>query len=129
MAAQGQQHPIKIYVVVWIALFFLSAGSYMMDFFPDGALRLTGILLLMVVKAGAIVAVFMHMKWERTALQWAILIPPVVLLVFVLLMATESFYSWVTRVEYFGRDPAPQALPPPTMIHEPGHQLPISDSS
>ena len=37
----------------------------------------------MLLKAGLIVAVFMHMAWERLALIYAILVPPAAVLVFV----------------------------------------------
>ena len=40
------------------------------------ALRWSLILLFMMLKAGLIVAVFMHMAWERLALAYAILLPP-----------------------------------------------------
>jgi cytochrome c oxidase subunit IV len=56
----------------------------------------------MVLKAGLIVAVFMHMMWERLALIYAILIPPVLLLVFVALMTMESDYTFLTRELFFG---------------------------
>ena len=46
-------------------------------------LRWSLILLFMIVKAGLIVGVFMHMAWERLALVYAILVPPVAVLVFV----------------------------------------------
>ena len=83
-ARQGQQHPIKLYLVVWGWLFVLSTCSYLVDYFGlQGYLRWSLILLFMVVKAGLIVAVFMHMAWERLALIYAILVPPVVVLVFV----------------------------------------------
>ena len=41
-------------------------------------LRWTLILLFMFLKAGFIVAIFMHMNWERLALKLAILVPPLV---------------------------------------------------
>ena len=67
--AKGQQHPIKLYLVVWGWLFVLSTGSYLVDYFGlHGYLRWSLILLFMVLKAGLIVAVFMHMAWERLAL-------------------------------------------------------------
>ena len=67
--AKGQQHPIKLYLVVWGWLFVLSACSYLVDYFGfHGYLRWSLILLFMVLKAGLIVAVFMHMAWERLAL-------------------------------------------------------------
>src|SRR4051794_41663876 len=75
--ADGQQHPIKLYLVVWGWLFVLSTCSYLIDYFGlQGYLRWSLILLFMVLKAGLIVAVFMHMAWERLALAYAILLPP-----------------------------------------------------
>ena len=68
--AEGQQHPIKLYLVVWGWLFVLSACSYLVDYFHvQGYLRWFLILLFMMLKAGLIVAVFMHMAWERLALS------------------------------------------------------------
>ena len=75
--AEGQQHPIKLYLVVWGWLFVLSTFSYLVDYFHlHGLLRWSLILLFMIMKAGLIVAVFMHMAWERLALMYAILTPP-----------------------------------------------------
>ena len=99
---EGQTHPIKTYLVVWLWLFVLSAGSYMVDYLQfQGYLRWTLILLFMILKAGLIVAVFMHMKWERLALSYAILLPPVLVLLFVAIMVFESDYTLLTRVLYF----------------------------
>ncbi|MDR6289824.1 MULTISPECIES: cytochrome C oxidase subunit IV family protein [Inquilinus] len=101
--AQGQQHPIRLYLVVWGWLFVLSACSYMVDYVGlQGYLRWGLILLFMMLKAGLIVAVFMHMAWERLALIYAILVPPVVLLVFVALMVLESDYTLLTRMLFLG---------------------------
>ena len=100
--AEGQQHPIKLYLVVWAWLFILSACSYLVDYFGvHGYLRWSLILLFMILKAGLIVAVFMHMAWERLALSYAILLPPLVLLVFVSIMVLESDYTLLTRVIFF----------------------------
>src|SRR5215831_15559627 len=99
---EGQQHPIKIYLWVWAWLFVLSTCSYLVDYFGlQGMLRWSLILLFMVVKAGLIVGVFMHMAWERLALVYAILVPPGVVLLFVAIMAFESDYTHVTRVTFF----------------------------
>ena len=101
--AEGQQHPIKLYLVVWAWLFVLSACSYLVDYFHvHGYLRWTLILLFMGLKAGLIVAVFMHMAWERLALVYAILFPPLLVLVFVVIMAFESDYTLLTREFFFG---------------------------
>ncbi len=100
--AEGQQHPITIYLVVWVALFIVSTFSYLVDYFNlHGALRWSLLLIFMVVKAGLIVAVFMHMKWERLALKFAILVPPLCLLILIGLMAIEGDYTFVTRLASF----------------------------
>jgi cytochrome c oxidase subunit IV len=99
---EGQQHPIKLYLVVWGWLFVLSTCSYLVDYFGlHGHLRWSLILLFMVLKAGLIVAVFMHMAWERLALAYAILLPPVLVLVFVAIMVFESDYTHLLRVLFF----------------------------
>jgi len=104
--ADGQQHPIKLYLAVWVLLFVLSAFSYMVDYFHlQGMLRWTLILLFMILKAGLIVAVFMHMRWERLALIYAILLPPGALLVLVWLMASEGGFTFITRNLFFGAAP------------------------
>ena len=80
-SAEGQQHPLGIYYKIWGLLFVLSAFSYAVDYFEvQGALRWTLVLLFMALKAGFIVAIFMHVVWERMALVLTILGPPVVLL-------------------------------------------------
>ena len=104
MADQGQQHPIAIYFWVWGLLFVLSAASYMVDYMAfQGYLRWTLIIVFMMLKAGLIVAVFMHMMWERMALIYAILVPPLVILVLIGLMVWEADYTWLTRMEFFAQ--------------------------
>lgn len=96
--AEGQQHPIRTYLVIWILLFVLSTFSYMVDYFQlQGALRWTLIIVFMLLKAGFIVAIFMHMAWERLALKLAILIPPLCLLILIGLMAVEGAHTFLTR--------------------------------
>jgi cytochrome c oxidase subunit IV len=100
----GQQHPIGIYLKVWGYLFVLSTMSYLVDYFHvAGLLRWVLILTFMVLKAGLIVAIFMHMAWERLALIYAILVPPLCLGTLVLLMAIESDYTFWTRIIFFGK--------------------------
>jgi caa(3)-type oxidase subunit IV len=101
--AEGQQHPIGIYFMVWGWLFVLSTFSYLVDYFHlEGGLRWSLILLFMILKAGLIVAFFMHMRWERLALAYAILVPPVLVMVFVFLMTHEADYTFLTRGVFFG---------------------------
>lgn len=95
---QGQQHPIRLYLLVWILLFVLSGFSYMVDYFQlQGGLRWTLIITFMLLKAGIIIGVFMHMAWERLALKLAILVPPLCLLILIGLMAIEGEHTFLTR--------------------------------
>jgi cytochrome c oxidase subunit IV len=99
---QGQQHPIKLYLVVWVWLFVLSACSYFVDYFQlQGLLRYSLILLFMMLKAGLIMAVFMHMAWERLSLVYAILVPISAVLVFVAIMVLESDHTLLSRLSFF----------------------------
>ncbi|MPW23085.1 Small integral membrane protein [Paraburkholderia piptadeniae] len=102
-AAHGQQHPIGIYLKIWALLFVLSTMSYMVDYFHlQGLLRWTLIVVLMIAKAGLIVSIFMHMMWERLALVYAILMPPLCLLmVLMVLMAAEAHHTFGTRELFF----------------------------
>jgi cytochrome c oxidase subunit 4 len=87
--AEGQQHPIRIYLVIWGLLFVFSVFSYLVDYFDlQGPLRWTLIITFMLIKAGFIVAVFMHMAWER-------------LVILIGLMAIEGDYTFVTRLAAF----------------------------
>lgn len=109
----GQQHPLGIYYKVWILLFVVSFFSYMVDYLEfQGALRWTLVLLFMVIKAGFIIAIFMHVVWERMALALTILGPPVVLLLLIGFMAVEGSYTEEARFNYMGHDRDAVALTP-----------------
>jgi len=102
--AEGQQHPIRVYLWIWALLFVFSTFSYLVDYFHlHGLLRWSLIIIFMLLKAGFIVAIFMHMAWERLALKFAILLPPLVLLILIGLMAIEGDYTFVTRLTAFLR--------------------------
>lgn len=107
---EQQHHSVAIYLWIWLLLFVVSALSYATDFLPDGYLRWGLILLFMFLKAGFIVAIFMHMAWERLALTWAILGPPLVLIVLIGLMAVEGDYTLLTRTEAFTPPEPPPGL-------------------
>lgn len=111
-AEEGQQHPLKIYWIMWVSLFVLSGFSYATDFMDPGILRHSLILTLMFAKAGGIVWIFMHMGWERLALKLAILVPPVFIGVLIWLMAIEGEHTFLTRIEFFGES---------TFVPEPLH--------
>ena len=101
--AEGQQHPISMYLKIWGLLFVLSLGSYLVDYMQaEGYLRWTLILVFMALKAGLIIAVFMHMMWERLALLYAICLPPILVMVVIFLMTHEAGYTFFTRGVFFG---------------------------
>ena len=101
-SGHSQEHPISLYLWIWGVLFVLSTLSYMVDYLNfQGYLRWFLIILFMWLKAGLIVAVFMHMRWERPALITAILVPPLCLGVLVLLMAIEGDYTSFSRELFF----------------------------
>lgn len=105
VSAEGQQHPLGIYLKIWVLLFVLSLFSYMVDYLHvQGALRWTLVLLFMALKAGFIMAIFMHVKWERMALALTILGPPSVLLLLIFLMSVEGKYTEGARIQYLGQE-------------------------
>lgn len=100
--ATGQQHPIGIYLKIWFLLFVLSTCSYLVDFFHlQGHLRWSLILIFMFLKAGFIVAIFMHVAWERLALKYVLFLPLSAIAVLVALMAIEGDYTFFTRGFFF----------------------------
>ncbi|GAB3291640.1 cytochrome C oxidase subunit IV family protein [Parahaliea aestuarii] len=101
-AASGQQHPIGIYLKIWALLFVLSFFSYLVDYFHlQGFWRWSLILLFMFLKAGFIVAIFMHLSWERLSLKYVLLLPLVAIVVLIALMAIEGDYTFLTRQTFF----------------------------
>lgn len=108
----GQQHPLGLYLKIWILLFILSTLSYMVDYIGfQGYLRWSLIIIFMLLKAGFIISIFMHVMWERMALVMTILGPPILLLFLIAAMALEGNYTFGARVNYFGADPNAQPLP------------------
>jgi cytochrome c oxidase subunit 4 len=109
---QGQQHPLGIYFKIWGLLFVLSIGSYLVDYFHfHGMLRWSLIIVFMLLKAGLIVSVFMHMLWERLALMYVIVTPPLLLLVLMGIGALEANYTFLTRGTFFGATPPMPQVP------------------
>jgi caa(3)-type oxidase subunit IV len=101
-ATAGQQHPIGIYLKIWALLFVLSTFSYLVDFFHvEGYLRWSLILIFMFLKAGFIVAIFMHVAWERLALKYVLFLPLSAIAILIALMAIEGDYTFLTREIYF----------------------------
>ena len=95
-------HKIGIYLWIWGLLFIFSFFSYMVDYLNfEGSLRWTLIVLFMLSKAALIVAVFMHLYWERYAIVNVLLWPMTLMMLFVWIMAAESEYTMLTRIFYF----------------------------
>ena len=66
-----------------------------------GLLRWSLIIFFMLLKAGLIMAIFMHLYWERWAIVNVLLWPMTAIMVFVAIMAAESEYTFFTRALYF----------------------------
>lgn len=97
-----QQHPLGTYFWVWGALFVLSVFSYLVDLSPlEGFAKWSLITLFMLLKAGLIVSIFMHMIWERSSIAIPVLLPTGVLLFLMLLMVLEGDYINAGRLTFF----------------------------
>lgn len=100
--ATGTQHPLGIYLKVWLLLFVLSTLSYMVDWFQfQGYVRWTLILVFMFLKAGFIIAIFMHLSWERLNLKYVLGLPTIAIGVLIILMSIEGDYVNLTRHLFF----------------------------
>ena len=99
---QTTTHKIGIYLWIWGLLFVLSFFSYMVDWYNfQGLLIWSLILFFMFAKAGFIMAIFMHLYWERWAIVNVLLWPMTAIAVFVGIMISESQYTFFTRMFYF----------------------------
>jgi cytochrome c oxidase subunit 4 len=115
---EHQEHPLGVYFRIWILLFVLSSMSYAVDYFQfQGYLRWSLIIVFMLLKAGFIVSIFMHMWWERMALAAAILMPPLCLLVLIGIMSIEGDFTYDMRDVWMGQDTTLVAKPPAHMAH------------
>ena len=113
-----QEHPLGLYFKIWILLFVLSALSYAVDYYQfQGYLRWSLIIIFMLLKAGFITAIFMHMWWERMALAAAILLPPLCLLVLIGILNIEADFTFDLRDIWMGQDITQEPKPPPHMAH------------
>ncbi len=106
MAQEKQQevktHKLGVYMWIWGLLFVFSFFSYMVDYLNfEGLLRWTLIVFFMLSKAALIMAIFMHLFWERYAIVNVLLWPMTLMLLFVGIMAAESEYTLFTRLFYF----------------------------
>ena len=97
-----QQHPLSTYFWIWGWLFVLSVMSYLVDISPlETWIKWIFITVFMLLKAGLIMAVFMHMQWERLSLVTMIILPPVVLLFALAVFGLEGAYIENVRETFF----------------------------
>lgn len=99
-----QHHPIRGYLIVWGALFVLSTLSYFVDYFDIHPLWLQRFLItaFALLKATLILNYFMHMRFERPSLVYAITLPLVLLIVLAIFtMGEGSYVAWVRQL-FFG---------------------------
>ena len=95
-------HNIGIYLWIWGLLFVFSTFSYLVDWYNlQGLLRWSLIVFFMLIKAGLIMAIFMHLYWERWAIVNVLLWPMTAIMVFVGIMVVESQYTFFTRALFF----------------------------
>lgn len=95
-----QHPPISTYVKVWVLLFVLSALSYFVDYFEvQETLKQFLVTVFGLMKAGLIVTFFMHLRFERLGLVYAILLPPLLLLTLLGILSAEADYTlWVRQL-------------------------------
>lgn len=105
-AAEHDHPDIGIFLKVWGWLFVLSVASYIVDIspFPEHlqwvqALLITGFAFL---KAGLIMNIFMHLKWERPTLVYIVLLPLLLLVLLVIFLVWEGAYVHGVRQFFLG---------------------------
>lgn len=93
-----QQPDIGVYFKVWGLLFVLAGTSYCVAIF-DVAQPLKAILLLALAlsQAGLIIAVLMHLVWERVIVVYLMFVPPILLVSFLAICYVDGGYTHKTR--------------------------------
>ena len=106
----GQQPMLGTYVKVWGLLFVLAAAAYCVGYFDvPTPLRWILLVILMLLQAGLIIAVLMHLVWERLVLVYVILVPPLLLVTLISIGALDGIYTVSVRNSFFGPAPAAPA--------------------
>ena len=82
----NEQHHIVSYkklVGIWLALLVLTALTVAITRVDLGGYKVVGALTIACVKAGLVIAVFMHMKYEGGLLRWLLFLTLVTLAIFI----------------------------------------------
>lgn len=106
-AAGEHDHPdVGIFLKVWGMLFVVSVASYLVDIapFPENLVWIQVLLItaFAFLKAGAIMHVFMHLKWERPTLVYIVLLPLLLLVLLVIFLVWEGAYVHGVRQLFLG---------------------------
>ncbi|MCS7177472.1 MAG: cytochrome C oxidase subunit IV family protein [Candidatus Kapabacteria bacterium] len=90
--------PIRTYLTVWGWLFVLSAIAYFVDVVHlVGWLKVILLSLLALMKAGLIMAFFMHLRFERLSLVYAIVAPIIFLVVMLVGLLPDGISVFLRR--------------------------------
>jgi len=84
--------PYRTFFIVWIALLLLTGVTIAVAQFNLGALNVWVALGIATVKAGLVVAVFMHMKYETPLFKLALLSALAILAIFIGMTFLDVLY-------------------------------------
>ena len=86
-----QSHSKKTYIKVWVWLLFITlAGFIISPLQLPGSVHTFLIIMVSLMKAGLIVAFFMHLKFERIGLIYSILLPLILLIALIAALLHEG---------------------------------------
>ncbi len=75
MTAEAQSHK-GLFIKVWIGLLALTLVEVLLAYIQFGVvMMLTFLMGLSLIKAGMIMAYFMHLKFDRPVLSWTVAVP------------------------------------------------------
>ena len=98
MTAEAQSHR-GLFIKVWIGLLALTLVEVLLAYIQFGVvLMLTLLMGLSLIKAGMIMAYFMHLKFDRPVLSWTVAVP----LVACILIMMAYFFPDGYRILEFG---------------------------
>ena len=96
VANMTEQHahiiPYRTFIVVWLALLVLTAATVAVAQVNLGALNVWVALGIATVKAGLVVAVFMHMKYEAPLFKLALVSALAILAIFIGMTFLDVLY-------------------------------------
>lgn len=84
--------PYRTFLIVWAALLILTGATVAVAQFNLGALNIWVALGIATLKAGLVVAVFMHMKYEQPLFKLALLAALAILAIFIGLTFFDVLY-------------------------------------